>query len=98
MITRIVKLSIQDNKTAQFESIFYKSKNLIEEFEGCISTNLYSDIKNQYQYFTISYWDSEEHLNSYRKSELFVNTWACVKPLFNHKAEAWSLTGHVKLF
>ena len=98
MITRIVKLNFHKEYTGEFENIFYNCQPLIEAFEGCKSTTLHCDVNNPEQYFTISYWDSETHLENYRKSELFKNTWDKVKPLFNQKAEAWSLAGHIKLF
>jgi heme-degrading monooxygenase HmoA len=41
--------------------------------------------------FTVSIWESEDDLNAYRNSELFENTWAKTKVLFNDKPEAWSL-------
>jgi (4S)-4-hydroxy-5-phosphonooxypentane-2,3-dione isomerase len=41
--------------------------------------------------FTYSYWEDEKSLQNYQASELFKSTWSKVKPLFNAKAEAWSL-------
>jgi heme-degrading monooxygenase HmoA len=41
--------------------------------------------------FTYSQWDSEESLNAYRQTELFVQTWKRTKTLFQEKAEAWSV-------
>ncbi len=97
MITRIVKLSFPLQNHSEFEDIFYASKPLIDKFEGCESTNLFQDLSNPDNFFTISYWNSEADLENYRKSDLFKSTWAKVKPLFNHKAEAWSLQGKVKI-
>ncbi|MEO8795111.1 MAG: antibiotic biosynthesis monooxygenase family protein [Daejeonella sp.] len=97
MITRIVKLSFPAENYSEFEDIFYTSKPLIDQFEGCESTNLFQDLNTPDLYFTISYWNSEADLENYRKSDLFKSTWAKVKPLFNKKAEAWSLQGKVKL-
>ncbi|WP_026898302.1 antibiotic biosynthesis monooxygenase family protein [Daejeonella oryzae] len=96
MITRLVKLSFHKENMELFENIFYSSKPLIDNFSGCQSTNLFCDINHPGQYFTISYWNTEEDLENYRRSELFITTWAKVKPLFNQKAEAWSLQGHIK--
>ncbi|MFT5599840.1 MAG: heme-degrading monooxygenase HmoA [Flavobacteriales bacterium] len=91
MITRIVKLTISPDKTDEFAEIFKKSKSQIENFEGCIETNAYTDSKDKNIYFTISKWDSEEALNNYRNSELFTGIWASVKKTFCGKPEAWSL-------
>lgn len=93
MITRLVKLSLHPDKTTEFETIFYQSQALIEGFEGCEKTNLFKVSGSAGQYFTISYWQNEQHLENYRASDLFKNVWSTVKPLFSAKAEAWTLKG-----
>ena len=93
MITRLVKLSIRPESASGFETIFYNTQALIEGFEGCQKTNLFKVAGAESQYFTISYWNSEESLENYRASELFKNVWSTVKPLFSAKAEAWTLNG-----
>ena len=95
MITRLVKLSIHPDSASTFEAIFYRTKALIENFEGCQQTNLFKVSGRESQYFTISYWSSKESLENYRASELFKNVWSTVKPLFSSKAEAWTLEGAV---
>jgi (4S)-4-hydroxy-5-phosphonooxypentane-2,3-dione isomerase len=42
--------------------------------------------------FTLSIWDDEAALDRYRASDLFQDTWAKTKALFQEKAEAWSTT------
>lgn len=93
MITRLVKLSLQVDKASQFEALFYQTQTLIEEFEGCHKTNLFKVSGSTSQYFTISYWNTEQDLENYRNSQLFRNVWSQVKPLFSEKAEAWTLQG-----
>ena len=93
MITRLVKLSLQPDKARQFEALFYQTQALIEGFEGCHKTNLFKVADNDSQYFTISYWNTEQDLENYRASTLFKNVWSQVKPLFSAKAEAWTLNG-----
>ena len=39
---------------------------------------------------TYSYWESENHLNTYRDSELFEEVWASTKVLFAEKPIAFS--------
>lgn len=92
MITRIVKMTIQANNIKDFENIFYDSESLILAFKGCKSVKLLKDLNNECVLFTLSLWNSEEDLNAYRKSSLFITTWSRVKPLFAQKAEAWSLS------
>ncbi|MFI5453247.1 putative quinol monooxygenase [Pedobacter sp. UC225_61] len=63
----------------------------MSSFEGCNGVQLLQHQTQPELFFTISNWQSVEHLESYRNSELFTTTWAKVKPNFASKAEAWSL-------
>lgn len=97
MITRIVKMTFIHQNIDSFKEIFYESQKLITAFDGCIRLELMKDVSNECIFFTISYWQSEDKLNSYRDSYLFKNTWSKVKPLFSEKAMAWSLSSdHLK--
>lgn len=91
MITRVVKMTFREDEIQRFKQIFAESAALIQSFEGCGEVRLMQDNRNENVYFTLSKWQSEEHLNSYRSSVLFETTWAKVKPLFSEKAKAWSL-------
>ncbi|MEJ7694884.1 antibiotic biosynthesis monooxygenase family protein [Daejeonella sp.] len=91
MITRIVKLTFRTEDVQHFVQIFTESATLIQSFDGCAGVQLMKDASNQNVYFTLSKWQSEDHLNTYRSSELFKTTWAQVKPMFSEKPEAWSL-------
>lgn len=91
MITRIVKMTFLSGEVKKFLEIFNESSELIGTFDGCHGVKLMQDADNDDIYFTLSEWQSEKHLNIYRSSSLFKNTWAKVKPLFSEKAEAWSL-------
>lgn len=66
------------------------SKARIKAREGCRYVELLRDERNPNVYFTRSIWDSEEHLNMYRDSELFKGVWAATKALFSDKPQAWS--------
>ncbi|HSH65017.1 MAG TPA: antibiotic biosynthesis monooxygenase family protein [Bacteroidia bacterium] len=91
MIIRIVKLTILPDKTADFIILFKESRPFILDFEGCSYVELLKDSQKTNLFFTYSCWDSENHLNDYRHSEFFKNTWSRTKILFEEKAEAWSL-------
>ena len=97
MITRLVKLNLKPDKAEEFELVFNQNKPLIDSFEGCQTTNLFKISGADSQYFTISYWESEEHLENYRVSALFKSTWSRVKPLFAAKAQAFTLTSVIPL-
>lgn len=78
-------------KVKDFVELFKATRKKIEGFEGCKGVQLLNDIKSTNIFFTYSHWDSEEHLENYRNSELFKDTWAKTKVLFNNKPEAWSV-------
>lgn len=91
MLTRLVKMEFQEDNVSIFLSNFELVKEKIRNFPGCQSLILYQDKENKNVFFTYSHWDSEEDLENYRKSDLFKNVWAKTKPLFQNKAEAWSV-------
>jgi len=94
MITRIVKLTFREDAVDDFEVIWKESKDKIIQSEGChyvemLEAKVPSNIR-----FTYSIWESEEHLNKYRHSELFKKTWSKTKVLFDGKPEAWTTYKH----
>lgn len=91
MLIRIVKLSFSPENINEFIEIFNINEKNIRNFKGCRLLELYRDKDNPNIFFTNSYWDSEEYLESYRNSELFKNIWAKTKTLFNDKPMAWSV-------
>lgn len=84
-------MSFENDKTDEFLENFNLNKDKIRNFEGCNSLKLLRDKNNPNIFFTYSYWQSENYLNSYRKSELFKSVWGKTKILFNNKPEAWSV-------
>lgn len=91
MIIRIVKLTIDPAKKEVFEKVFHNNKDGIASFDGCYSTELLQDIQFNNVYFTYSKWESEEHLNNYRHSDLFKGIWKQAKETFCSPPKAWSL-------
>lgn len=91
MIVRIVKMSFEPTQVANFLKVFNQSCVEIRNFPGCSKLELYRDNQNKNILFTYSYWETDEDLQAYRKSELFAKTWSRTKVLFNAKPEAWSL-------
>lgn len=90
MLIRIVKMSFKTENVDEFLNIFDQSKNKIASVEGIEELQLIRDKDNKSVFFTISKWRDESYLEQYRNSELFKNTWAKTKVLFNDKPEAWS--------
>ncbi|UKM63739.1 antibiotic biosynthesis monooxygenase [Flavobacteriaceae bacterium GSB9] len=91
MLVRIVKMGFYKQNIEVFLDNFHKTKNEIRAFEGCSFLELYRDHNNPSVFFTYSYWESEEALENYRKSELFKRVWGKIKPLFSIRPEAWSV-------
>lgn len=91
MIKRIVKLSFLPEKTSDFLLIFEDMKTRIRGFEGCNHLELWRSRSEPHIFFTFSIWDSEAHLDAYRKSEMFQQTWIRTKALFAEPAMAWSV-------
>lgn len=91
MITRIVKLTIKPSHYPEFITLYTEAQKTIRTFEGCLELCIYNDMQQSNVVFTLSKWESEKHLNHYRFSDFFKGVWTTVKPMFEAKAEAWSL-------
>ena len=87
-LIRLVKMTFQEENVNRFRELFDERKDLIASFPGCSQLEL---LNVQNIFFTYSIWQDANALEVYRKSDLFLSTWALVKPLFESKAEAWSL-------
>lgn len=91
MLVRIVRMTFQEDKVQAFLDNFEKIKNKIRNFDGCEHLELWRDANDPNIFVTYSHWQSEEHLNAYRHSELFKGVWAYTKPLFAAKTAAFSV-------
>jgi quinol monooxygenase YgiN len=91
MITRIVKLELDETKLSEFLEHFEKVKWEVANFPGCFGMKLLRDKNDDCVIFTYSQWKNNESLNNYRESELFKTLWPTIKPWFRKKAEAWSV-------
>ena len=91
MLVRIVKLTFQEDKIADFLANFEEIKHQIRNFEGNEFLELYQDKQDIRVFFTYSYWKDEAALEKYRQSELFNEVWSYTKTLFADKPEAWSV-------
>lgn len=97
MITRIVRMEFRKKSVPEFLDLFRKSCTSIRAFDGCLSLNLLQDDSQSNVYFTISTWEGEHALETYRNSALFRQTWKQTKALFKARADAWSLTTYISL-
>ena len=97
MFVRIVKMSFHEEKIPDFLENFESVKDKIRNADGNRFLELYQDKNNKCIFFTYSYWETEQDLENYRKSELFNKVWDFTKKLFNAKPEAWSVDKLVTL-
>lgn len=91
MILRIVKLHFTPEHIETFKEIFESSKPKILAQEGCSHVELWQATADPCLFFTYSHWESQDHLDAYRQSELFGKVWPRTKSLFAHPPEAWSV-------
>ena len=91
MIIRVVKMQLRAEAVSEFLSFFEARKQTIRSFDGSLHLELWQDNSDSTILFTYSHWESEAHLDNYRQSAFFRETWTFTKSLFAAKAEAWSL-------
>jgi len=84
-------MSFHTENIEKFKILFESVKDKIMNFEGCKGVKLLQDTYDPSVFFTYSFWEDESHLDAYRNSPLFKDTWSKTKALFDDKAEAWSL-------
>ena len=90
MITRIVKLTFQEDKMDEFLAFFETIKFQVNSFPGCGGMKLLRDKNHPNIVLTYSNWESEDSLNNYRDSEVFGKVWPTIKPWFTARPEAWT--------
>ena len=90
MLIRIVRMTFQEDKLADFHAIFDRSKQQIRTFPGNHQLDLLRDSNQSNVRITYSLWESADALEAYRRSELFRTTWAATKVLFAERAVAFS--------
>lgn len=91
MITRIVKMTFNDEAVSEFLQIIENAHHRIRNTPGCLSLDVVQDLRNPNIFFTYSKWVDEDKLNEYRDSTLFREVWPSTKRLFAAKPETWTL-------
>jgi heme oxygenase (mycobilin-producing) len=97
MIIRIVRMHFTEAGVEEFLEIFNANKIAIRNFPGCTHLELLKDAEDAFTYTTLSHWQDEKSLESYRKSELFSAVWGRVKTLFAERTQAFSLKKFIEL-
>ena len=91
MLIRIVRLTLQPARVAEFLRIFQDSEDQIRGMPGCRFLELWQDADEPNVYCTHSHWDSADALNAYRRSALFGQVWPATKALFAAPPVAFSV-------
>ncbi len=91
MIIRIVKMTFREDCITEFSTLFEARKQTIRNFKGCTHLELWQDATHAHIFFTYSHWESQSHLDHYRFSAFFKETWSKTKALFSAPPEAWSV-------
>lgn len=91
MIVRVVRMGFRPEEVESFRMLFSERRAAIAAFNGCRHLELWQDANDENIFCTYSHWESEAHLNRYRFSEFFKDTWARTRALFAEKAVAWSV-------
>ncbi len=91
MLIRIVKMTFQEARTADFKEFVKTIGDTIRAFDGCEHLDILQDIHHPNIFFSYSWWTSEKNLNHYRNSDFFKGTWSKVRRWFDSKPEAWSV-------
>lgn len=79
---RLVQLTFHPERIEEFLALFDNVAPQIRSFDGCEHLELLQNSTFPNVFSTYSYWDSEASLGKYRKSDLFITTWAKTKKLF----------------
>jgi len=83
-------MNFHPDMVVPFLELFDDSAEKIRAVPGCLSLELLQDSRYPNILSTYSLWDSEERLNAYRSSDLFLTTWRKTKMWFSAPPQAWS--------
>lgn len=97
MITRLVKMTFQEDTIADFRALFEDRKERIKANPGCLHLEMLQEKAGGLICFTYSIWEDESALEAYRQSAFFKDTWTATKKLFAERAEAWTTVSRAVL-
>lgn len=75
-------MTFHPERLPDFERLFDERSSSIRAYPGCRHLDLLRDTRFPNVMATISIWDSEEALASYRESDLFRETWSRTRAMF----------------
>lgn len=81
-LIRIVTMTFRPECEEAFLQLFDTVSARIRAHPGCRHLTLLRDVDQPSRFTTYSVWESPEHLNEYRSSTLFEETWKQTKSMF----------------
>lgn len=90
-LVRVVRMKFRPETSKTFQAFFYETQTVVASMPGCLFVDLFQDFQDQDAFYTLSLWESEEHLNQYRASDKFGEIWKYTKSLFGAPPAAYSL-------
>jgi quinol monooxygenase YgiN len=94
---RVVRMHFKQEHIEDFKQLFESRKELIRNFEGCTYLELWQDEADASIFYTYSIWKQSSDLECYRMSDLFQDTWSCVKKWFHDSPKAFSANKLIQL-
>jgi (4S)-4-hydroxy-5-phosphonooxypentane-2,3-dione isomerase len=91
MITRLVRMEFRPDAVDAFLEIFTATMDQIGSFPGIHDLQLHRDTTQAHVFYTLSIWQDEAALETYRASELFRGVWPRTKALFAGPPQTFSL-------
>ncbi len=89
-VIRIVRMHIAPDHIDQVRETFREIKHSVRNFPGCHYVALWEDVAQPGHIMTYSIWESEAHLEAYRRSDVFRRNWTLLKCHFAGPPEAWT--------
>jgi len=84
-------MTIRSEERERFIQLFEIHREAISSMPGCQSLQIFHDLDSTCVFFTVSNWQTDDHLQQYRNSMVFKSLWPEVKSLFQSSAEAWTV-------
>lgn len=89
-LIRIVTMTFRQECGDAFLQLFDTASRRIRAYPGCRHLTLLRDVDHPARFTTYSVWESAEHLDAYRSSALFKQTWKATKRMFDEPPVASS--------
>ncbi|MFD1469411.1 putative quinol monooxygenase [Hymenobacter caeli] len=90
MLLRVVRMTFDPARVADFRAIFRATAPRIRQQPGCRHLELWQDADQPHIFCTYSHWDDAAALDAYRQSALFGEVWPATKRLFGAPPFAFS--------